>query len=237
MKETRRVAGTWVVLAGLALSVLSGCGVQAPATSGTSGTSGSGGTGAASAQASIGATPVSLAFGNVALNTTATQPVAIASTGTAALQVSALTVTGSGFGLGASPTLPLNVAPGATYTINVTFTPTVAGQAAGGLSITSNASNMPAVNMGLTGAGIQRTYSVELTWQSPANNGDPVVGYNVYRAVSGSGNFAQLNGAPVAQSTYADMTASAGNWDYVVRSVDASGAVSSPSNVYTAAIP
>lgn len=237
MHETRGVRGTWVLFAGCALSLLCGCGVQVSGANGKNGTINSGGSGGAPGQASIAVTPGSLAFGNVALNTTARQTVAIASTGTAPLQITALAVTGGGFALSAAPALPLSLAPGATYTAEITLTPAASGNAAGTLSITSNATNAPAVSMALSGLGITTSYTVQLTWQAPVDDDDPIVGYNVYRAISGSGNFAQLNGAPVPTVSYSDPTAGPGDWDYVVRSVDASGAVSSPSNVYTAAIP
>ena len=237
MHETRGARGTWILLAGCLLSLLSGCGARTVSTNTTTGTGGSGGGGGAVSQATIAVTPASLAFGNVTLNTTATQPVTIASTGNAALQVTALAVTGSGFALSAAPALPVSVASGATYTVNVVFAPTVAGDVSGGLAITSNATNTPTLNLGLSGSGMQRTYSVDLTWQVPSSSADPIAGFNVYRAVSGSGNFAQINSALVTSAAYSDMQTGAASWDYEIRSVDANGTVSAASNVFTAVIP
>lgn len=239
MHETRGVRGTWMLLAGCLLILLSGCGVRTPGTNATNGTGGTGGTGGGGAapQATIAVTPASLAFGNVALNTTATQPVSIASTGTASLQITALAVSGSGFALSPAPALPVSVASGATYIVNVVFAPTAAGDVTGGLSITSNASNTPTLNMGLSGSGIQRTYSVDLTWQVPSSSADPIAGFNVYRAVSGSGNFVQINGALVTSAAYSDTSTGPASWDYEIRSVDANGVLSAPSNVFTAVIP
>lgn len=240
MHESRGARGTWVILAGFLLSFLTACGVQIVGTTNTTGTSGAGGTsgtGGAAAQASIAVTPGSLGFGNVTLNTAARQTVAIMSTGTAPLQITELAVTGGGFTLSAAPTLPLSLDPGATYTAEVTFVPVANGNAVGALSIASNATNAPAVSMALSGLGVTTSYTVELTWQAPDDHGDSLAGYNVYRAISGSGNFMQLNDAPVRTESYSDPAAGPGDWDYVVRSVDASGAVSSPSNVFTAAIP
>lgn len=239
MYETRGVRGTWAIV-GCIFIFLSGCGVQIAGTSKTNGTSGTGGTGGAPAQASIAVTPGSLAFGNVNLNTTATQTVVIASTGTAPLQISAVTINGNGFALSAAPALPLSVAPGATYTAEVIFAPAATGNTAGGLFITSNATNAPQTSVAMSGSGIQAaqpTWEVDLTWQAPGSSADPIAGYNVYRAVSGSEAFGQLNAVPVTTTAYVDATVTSGTWDYLIRSVGKSGAVSGPSNVYTAAIP
>jgi fibronectin type 3 domain-containing protein len=83
----------------------------------------------------------------------------------------------------------------------------------------------------------QATYEVELTWEAPASSSDPVAGYHVYRA-TGSGSYALLNSSIDAPTTYTDTTVQAGaTYNYEVRSVDASGVESVPSNVYTATIP
>ena len=236
MRPFRRCTGPLVVLfSGCALAFCAGCGVTIPVANGSSGTTG--GTPApAQSQASISIQPTTLTFGSVVLNTTATQPITVSSTGNATLQITALGASGSGFALSTPPSLPLSLAPGQSATLYVTFAPTVAGDATGGLSIISNAANASTSAAALSGTGMTKAWSVQLTWSPPAN-GNTIVGYDVFRAVSGTGAFTQLNASPIPVTTYSDPGVSTGNWDYVVRSVDVSGAVSGPSNVFTAAIP
>ena len=236
MRPFRRCTGPLVVLfSGCALAFCAGCGVTIPVANGSSGTTG--GTPApAQSQASISIQPTTLTFGSVVLNTTATQPITVSSTGNATLQITALGASGSGFALSTPPSLPLSLEPGQSATLYVTFTPMVVGDAIGGLSIVSNAANASTSAAALSGTGMTKAWSVQLTWSPPAN-GNTIVGYDVFRAVSGTGAFTQLNASLIAVTMYSDPGVSTGNWDYVVRSVDVSGAVSGPSNVFTAAIP
>ncbi len=81
-------------------------------------------------QITLSLSTTNVAFGNVNVNTAATQPLTLTSTGTAALTVSAVTVTGSGFTVsGAS--FPLTLNPNQTATLTVQFDPTAAGAATG----------------------------------------------------------------------------------------------------------
>jgi hypothetical protein len=160
----------------------------------------------------------------------------VSSTGTATLKITSVAASGAGFGLSPAPTLPLNLSPGESTTLYVAFTPTIAGSATGGLSIASNATNAPRAGVSLSGGGIARIWAVDLTWDAPGGS-DPIVGYNVYRKVSGTRVWAQLNAWPVPTRSYTDQNVSTGSWDYHVCSVDARGALSGPSNVFTVAVP
>ena len=236
MRPFRRSTGPLAALfGGCVLTFCAGCGVTVPVVNGSSGTTG-GNPAPAQSQASISIHPTTLSFGSVVLTTTATQPITISSTGNATLQITALGASGSGFALSTPPSLPLSLAPGQSATLYVTFAPTVAGDATGGLSIISNAANASTSAVTLSGTGMTKTWSVQLTWSAPVN-GNTIVGYDVFRAISGTGAFTQLNASPIAVTMYSDPGVSTGNWDYVVRSVDVNGAVSGPSNVFTAAIP
>jgi hypothetical protein len=80
--------------------------------------------------------------------------------------------------------------------------------------------------------------SVSLSWNAPSSSADPVAGYNVYRAPSGSSTYQLLNAAVVTTTTYVDSTVTSGQtYDYMVESVDSSGVQSAPSNVVGVTIP
>jgi fibronectin type 3 domain-containing protein len=131
---------------------------------------------------------------------------------------------------------PVTLNAGQTLTLNVQFAPTVAGSASGQLTISSNSSSNPTANIGLSGTG--GSHEVDLSWGAPSNSPDPVAGYNVYRAPSGSNAYQQINSSVNAPTSYADTAVTSGTtYDYVVKTVGSSGAESAPSNVTTVAIP
>ena len=179
----------------------------------------------------------SVAFGNVNLNTPATQSVILSSTGTAAVTVSAAAVSGSGFTV-SGVTFPITLNPNQTATLSVQFDPTVAGAVTGQLTITSNSSTGSSAVVSLSGTGIAASYQVILTWVPPTSSPDPVAGYNVYRAPSGGSTYTQLNSTVMTQTTYTDTNVTNGQtYDYIVESVDASGVQSVPSNTAVVPIP
>ncbi len=178
-----------------------------------------------------------IAFGTVNLNTTATQSITLTATGTTAVTISGASVTGTGFSLSGA-TFPITLNPNQTAQMFVAFDPTVAGSATGQLNITSNATSGATTLVNLTGSGLGVTYQVNLSWSAPASSPDPVAGYNVFRAPTGTTAFQQVNSSAVTATSYVDGSVQNGTtYDYVVRSVDAAGALSDPSNTYTAAIP
>jgi hypothetical protein len=176
-----------------------------------------------------------IAFGTVNLNSPATQTLILTSTGSAAVTVSAATVSGTGFTVSGG-SFPMTLNPNQTASLSVQFDPTVAGAATGQLSLTSNCSMGSSMEVSLSGMGAAVPYEVNLSWNPPASSTDPVAGYNVYRAPSGSTNYQQLNSAAVTGTAYVDTTVlNNQTYGYIVESVDASGVTSAPSNV--AAIP
>lgn len=186
---------------------------------------------------SLSASTTTIAFGTVNLNTPATQAVTLTASGTTAVTVSAASVSGTGFSLSGA-TLPITLNPNQTVQLFVAFDPTVAGPATGQLKITSNASSGATTLVNLTGSGQGVTYQVNLSWNAPATSADPVAGYNVFRAPTGSSAFQQVNTSAVTTTSYVDGSVQNGTaYDYVVRSVDAAGAMSDASNTYTATIP
>jgi hypothetical protein len=179
----------------------------------------------------------SIGFGNVALNTPSAQTLTLSSTGTASVTVNTAILVGLGFSM-SGPTLPVTLAPGQTQAIQVQFDPTVLGIAAGVLTITSTSSTNAVVVIVLAGTGTTANYAVELTWDAPSSSGDPIAGYNVYRAPIGSSTYQLLNSSVDAQTTYTDSSVQSGqNYDYIIESVDDSGVLSTPSSPVLVSVP
>jgi hypothetical protein len=179
----------------------------------------------------------SVGFGNVVLNTPATQTVVLSSTGTAAVTVNSAVLSGTGFTL-SGPTFPATLTPGQTATLQVEFDPTATGSATGQLSISSTSSSNATAAIPLTGTGIAPSYSVDLSWDPPTSSPDPVAGYNVYRATSGSSTYQLVNSSVDSQTAYTDNAVQSGQaYDYIVESVDGSGVKSAPTSPVTVTIP
>lgn len=179
----------------------------------------------------------SVSFGNVSLNSPVTQPVILTSSGTAALTISAGSLSGSGFSM-SGLSYPLTLNPGQTATLYIQFSPTVAGTATGKVTLTSNAATGSTATISLSGTGQVIVYQVDLTWNAPVNSPDPVAGYNVYRATGGSQSYQLLNALVNLSTSFIDTTVqSGGSYSYFVESVDAKGTQSGPSNTYLVSIP
>lgn len=180
----------------------------------------------------------SVAFGDVALNTSSTQSVTLAALGTQPVTVSSIAITGTGFTV-ASVQQPMTLNPGQTAILNVSFLPTALGAETGQLTIASNATNANTVVIALSGSGgsTATAYQVDLTWNAPADSADPVVGYNVYRSTAG-GTFRLLNALVNPQTSFVDNNVQNGvSYAYYVTSVDSTANESSPSNTWSATTP
>ena len=82
------------------------------------------------------------------------------------------------------------------------------------------------------------SYVVTLNWLAPVSSPDPVVGYDVYRSVSGKKSYTELNAALITATSYSDLALLYGvSYDYYATSVDAVGVQSVPSNTVTVQIP
>lgn len=186
----------------------------------------------------LGINAASIAFGNVNLNTPATQSVTLSSTGTAGVTVSLAIVTGNGFTISGA-TFPLTLSSSQSATISVQFDPTVAGAASGALTIVSTSLTNPTTTIGLSGTGVATVpYQVNLSWDAPTSSQDPVAGYIVFRSPSGASLYVQLNPTVVTETAYVDSNVQDGQtYDYIVESVDASGVLSVPSNTAVVPIP
>ena len=129
----------------------------------------------------------------------------------------------------ASLTVPasVTVAAGAT---TATF-PAAVGSA----TVSASAGGVTqSVTVNLTGT-VTVNYAVSLTWIPPASSTDPVTGYAVMRSNGGS-SFSQI--ASVTAASYTDSTVADGTtYAYQVKSVDAQGNLSAPSNTASISIP
>jgi hypothetical protein len=135
-------------------------------------------------------------------------------------------------------TFPVTLNPSLAITLQVQFDPTETGAVTGRLTIQSNSSTNGTATIGLSGTGESASHRVTLTWAAPSNSSDPVVGYNVYRSTGVSSAYTLLNSSIDSQTSYVDTNVQSGlTYDYVVKSVDASGVESTGSNGATATIP
>jgi fibronectin type 3 domain-containing protein len=128
--------------------------------------------------------------------------------------------------------------PNQSVTLKVQFDPTVAGAATGMLTISSNSTTGSVTHVSLTGTGTAVPHEIDLSWDAPTSSADPVAGYNVYRSINGGGSFTKLNASPDSQVTYIDGAVQSGStYVYEVKSVDASGVESGPSNQISLTVP
>ncbi len=107
--------------------------------------------GTAVAPAQLTASASSLNFGTVTVGQSSSLSLRLTNTGGAALTVSGIAVTGTGF-VSNSPSMPLTLAPGAVADITATFNPSTSGSASGSLTVTNSASQPLSIALSGTGA-------------------------------------------------------------------------------------
>jgi len=163
--------------------------------------SGQGGTAIASLS------PGSLDFGNQQVTTTsAPQTITLTDSGTLALQISGINISGD---FVQTNNCPASLNPGASCSINVTFTPAATGARSGVLAVSSNGGaasaslsgtgtapipvfSITALNFGNQRVGSAATQALTLT-----NNGNGVFN-NSGIAITGAGDFTQTNNCPAS---------------------------------------
>ena len=178
----------------------------------------------------------SLAFGNEPLDmTSAAQTVTLSNTGSAALNITNVAITGANSGDFAevAATCGTSLARGANCTIGVTFTPSLASGETASVTITDNASGSPQT-VSLSGTG---AHDVILSWTASGTSG--IVGYNVYRGTtSGGESTTPLNSTPINGTTYTDTDVTArATYYYVVTAVGSGGVQSTASGETVATVP
>jgi len=175
-----------------------------------------------------------LSFGSVNTGTSAAQTVTVTNTGNANVAISSVAASGTGFSLSGANT-PVTLTPTQSLTFSVIFAPTVAGNATGSVTVTSNATGSPAT-IALSGTGAQASsHTVALSWNASTST---VSGYNVYRTTTSGSGYLKINSSLVGTLTYTDSTVqSATTYYYVTTAVDSSGSESTYSNQAAATIP
>jgi hypothetical protein len=192
------------------------------------------GTGTASTTA-LGASPSSLAFGNVTVNNNSSLTTTLTNTGNSNVTISSVTVTGAGFSAGGVSS-GLTLTPNQNAVLTVTFAPTTSGSVNGSVAIASNATGSP-TTVSLTGTGVsQSSHSVGLSWDASTSTG--VIGYFVYRGAVSGGPYTKQNSSADANLAYTDSAIASGQtYFYVVTAVDSSNVESAYSNEVSAVIP
>ncbi len=176
----------------------------------------------------------SLSFGTVDDDSLATLPVTLTSAGTAAVNVSSATVSGTDFSFSGA-TFPLTLNPQQAVSLEVTFAPTQGVAETGTLTIGSNSSTNPTATVGLSGTG---QHWVAISWTAPSSSPVPITGYDVYRSTAGSSTYTLLNTAIITGTSYSDTAIQSGvEYSYYLESVASSGAQSAPSQSVSVTIP
>jgi len=183
---------------------------------------------------SLSAVPSSLAFGTQVLNTAMTQTVKITNTGSVAVSITQDTISGSGFTVGV--TTPINLNVGQSLNVPVVFNPGAAGTVNGSLALVSNGTTL--LSVPLSGTGLAPlAHSVDVTWA--ASTSTPLQGYNVYRSTVSGGPYTKLS--PTLSPTtllFTDTTPLSGKqYFYVVTALNTSGVESSSSSEVAVTIP
>src|SRR5258706_11276871 len=118
----------------------------------------------APASALVVVTPASVSFGNVAVGSTNTQTFQMSNGGTAVLNVTQVSASGSGFSIG-KIALTISINPGSSSTFNAQFSPGSAGSATGSVSIVSNDPSSPKA-IALGGSGVVATQTLSFSSSS-----------------------------------------------------------------------
>ena len=188
------------------------------------------GTGSQPPQPQISASPNTLNFATISACDSTIQSLALTNTGTATANITQVSTSGMSFSA-TGIVLPYSLAPGATVSLQITFSPALAGGYIGTATITSDTANSP-LSIPLSGTA---THCVSLSW----TDSDPeIAGYNVYRSTQSGGPYDKLNGSLVSLTTWNDSAVQPGrSYYYVLTAVASSGAESAYSVEASAAIP
>src|SRR5467141_3208343 len=115
----------------------------------------------------ISVNPPSLNLGTVTVASTGTGMAAVSNVGGSNLTISMIGVSGGPFGV-SGITTPSTIIPGASITLNLTYSPTIVGSDSGAITITSNDPLAPTSTISLAGTATAASAAPTITTQ-PAN--------------------------------------------------------------------
>jgi hypothetical protein len=175
-----------------------------------------------------------LNFSNVNVSSTSSQTVTFTNAGNANVTVSNVSVSGAGFNASGS-LVGTTLMPGQTATLTATFTPATSGNAAGSITVTSNATAGATV-ITLAGTGFAPVaHTVNLAWSSSTSS---VIGYNVYVSMTSGSGYTKLTANPLPTTDYSDTgLQTAQTRYYVVTSVSSNNQESAYSQEVSAIVP
>jgi hypothetical protein len=180
-------------------------------------------------------TPLSLDFGSIMIGSSGTLAAQVSNSGTADVSIANVSISGAGFavsGLSTGQTL----APAQSIRLDVTFAPVASGGVAGGIAVTSNATDST-LAISLSGTGVQPpvSHSVTLSW-NPSTS--VILGYNVYRGAVSGGPYTLQNTSLLASGSYVDNNVQSGSlYFYVATAVDGNNVESGYSSEISVPVP
>jgi len=192
------------------------------------------GDGSSSASAQLSVSPATMAFGSVAVGTSASKTGSLTANNSA-VTVSTVDQSGQGYAL-SGISFPFTLAAGNSVSFTVTFTPQSAGSSPGGLTFINNGSGNASATLSGSGSIQSSSHTVSLSWNPSTSS---VVGYNVYRGtVSGGPYPTKLTPSPQNDTSLVDSSVqSSTTYFYVATAVDSESVESGYSNQTKAVIP
>jgi hypothetical protein len=174
--------------------------------------------------------PSSINFGPVVVGGSFSQNILVTNTGNQPLNISAASVTGTGFTI-SGLTTPVTVNPGQSINFSARFAPTGLVSSSGSISLTHNATGSPST-IALSGTGAT---GLPLSWDASPST---ISGYRVYRSATSGTGYTLLTASLVTGLTFVDATAQTGQtYFYVVTAVDSGGIESIVSNELRVTVP
>jgi hypothetical protein len=200
------------------------------------------GNGVSAGQPLVTVNPTSVNFGSVVVGAPNSQTILVQNNGTATLNISQLTATGSGFSVNGL-TVPTTITAGSSKTFNVAFAPASASAVTGSVSLVSDAAGSP-LAIPLSGTGVASTILLGASTSSVAfgsvavgsnsaqnviltNNGNSTV---TIGTVSATGAGFSASGVTAGQMIGAGQTATLGITFTPGSAATVSGAVTVTSN-------
>ena len=217
-----------IILSG---AFLSGCAGVTSAKGSGSATASTSDTTTPAASGALSVSPAAVSFGNVAVGSISNQSLSVTNSGTVALTISQVTVTGAGFSMGGA-SLPVTLSPGNNFTFTASFDPTTAGNVSGSFSIVSPQLSSPmAISTSGTGLAVAPAITSQPLSQSV------LIGQTATFSVTASGtaplsyqwrkNGAALSGATAASYTTPAETTSDNGAQFTVVVSNTAGSVTS----------